>query len=240
MPQELPPDFMALLARVTNKRAKIVIDHILQHGKVTTDDLEKLGYKHPPRAARDVRELGIPLETTRVQSPDGRLIAEYRFGDLSEIRAGKLTGRQVFPKQLKGSLIESGGSKCCVCLEAYESRYLQIDHRVPYEVAGESHGQGEEGSIYMLLCGSCNRAKSWSCEHCLNWKENRDVIVCRTCYWANPSDYRHIAMRPLRRLDLVWKDEEVRVYDALQKFAKNKRLSMPAYVKDILARQVRG
>lgn len=45
-----------------------------------------------------------------------------------------------------------------------DERDLQIDHRVPYEVAGESNELKTED--FMLLCGSANRAKSWSCEHC--------------------------------------------------------------------------
>jgi hypothetical protein len=46
-----------------------VIDHILQYGFITTEDLENTyGYNHPPRAARDVREAGIPLETFKVSA----------------------------------------------------------------------------------------------------------------------------------------------------------------------------
>ncbi len=65
-----------LLKQIANKRARIVIEHILSHGFITTEELEKTyGYNHPPRAARDVRESGIPLETFRVKDTDGRTIA---------------------------------------------------------------------------------------------------------------------------------------------------------------------
>lgn len=38
---------------MTDKRPKAVIDHILKHGLITTDELKPLyGYNHPPRAAR--------------------------------------------------------------------------------------------------------------------------------------------------------------------------------------------
>jgi hypothetical protein len=57
-----------------------VIDHILQYGFIATEDLENTyGYNHPPRAARDVREAGIPLETFKVKSKEGKSIAAYRF-----------------------------------------------------------------------------------------------------------------------------------------------------------------
>jgi len=95
---EIPKRILAILKKVKNKRAKIVIEHILQHGQVTTEDLERYGYKHPPRAARDVRELGIPLQTFRVSAADGRSIAAYRFGDLTQVRTGKLAQVTQFEK----------------------------------------------------------------------------------------------------------------------------------------------
>lgn len=63
MTEEVPgiPDAIRVLcATVTAKRPRTVIDHILKHGYVTTEELkEQYGYDHPPRAARDVREQGI-------------------------------------------------------------------------------------------------------------------------------------------------------------------------------------
>jgi len=64
--QDLPEWFIKKVRLVAAKRAKTVIEHILQHGKITTEELKTLyGYDHPPRAARDVGEKGIPLETSR-------------------------------------------------------------------------------------------------------------------------------------------------------------------------------
>jgi len=73
------------LQSVTGKRSRIVIEHILEHGFITTENLEKIyGYRHPPRAVKDVRDQGIPIETFSVKSSDGRTIAAYRFGDTSK------------------------------------------------------------------------------------------------------------------------------------------------------------
>jgi hypothetical protein len=56
-------EFLDLLKSVTAKRPKTVIDHILQYGFITTEDFKnKYGYNHPPRAVRDVKEYGIPIE----------------------------------------------------------------------------------------------------------------------------------------------------------------------------------
>jgi hypothetical protein len=66
-----PKEFLEQTASITNKRARIVIEHIMMHGFITTEDLETTyGYNHPPRAVRDVRESGIPLETFKVKSKE--------------------------------------------------------------------------------------------------------------------------------------------------------------------------
>lgn len=87
-------------------------------------------------------------------------------------------------------------------LEEMVEHALQVDHRVPYEIAGEPRQVNPDE--FMLLCGSANRAKSWSCEHCDNWRQLKRRDVCASCYWAFPEDYQHVAMNPRRRLDLLW------------------------------------
>jgi len=234
-----PKDFLALLKSVRNKRARIIIEHILKHGHISTEEIEAYGYKHPPRAVRDVREHGVPIEMYRVQSSEGRRIAAYRFGDPSRARGGALAGRTVLPKELKKDLIARSGCKCAICLHVYEGRYLQMDHRVPYQVGGDAGNAPCHPEHFMLLCGSCNRAKSWSCEHCPNWRQDHIAEVCQACYWADPEGYKHIALRRIRRLDLVWTDEEVELYEALEKKALCEKVPMPSYVKAILAKHVK-
>ncbi|MHC4475503.1 MAG: HNH endonuclease [Planctomycetota bacterium] len=231
---KLPKKFLEKLKAVTAKRAKTVIDHILEHGYVTTEELsDKYGYDHPPRAARDVREQGIPLETFRVAGTHGRKIAAYRFGEPSKVRGGKLGGRRVWPKKFKANLVETYGPRCAICFTRYEPRYLQIDHRVGYEVGGDPQGDWDTAD-FMLLCSSCNRAKSWSCEHCQNWKKDHIINVCQTCYWARPESYAHIALRLIRRLDITWAGHEVPEYDRLVKLSKHARKELPEFVKDVL------
>ncbi len=233
---ELPKAFIKKLALIKSKRPKTVIDHILEHGFVTTEELGELyGYDHAPRAARDVRELGVPLETFRVIGKNGRRIAAYRFGDPSKVRGGKIGGRKALPKLFKIQLVSEGGERCAVCFTAYEGRYLQIDHRVPYEIGGDPEGDLNV-TDYMLLCGSCNRAKSWSCEHCKNWKTDHSIGVCKTCYWANPKNYKHVALRLIRRLDITWTEDEVPEYDRLVRLSKYAERDLPDFVKECLRR----
>ncbi|MFA4838010.1 MAG: HNH endonuclease signature motif containing protein [Candidatus Neomarinimicrobiota bacterium] len=236
---QLPKEFIRLCKKVTAKRPRTVIDHILKHGFITTQELkDKYGYNHPPRAVRDVKENGIPIEMYRVEGADGRKIAAYRFGDPSKSRFGKLIGRTAFTKELKQALIEKHGSRCAVYLEPFDERELQIDHRIPFEVAGDMGEGKQKPEDFMLLCGSANRAKSWSCEHCANWLEQKDSNICRSCYWAYPEDYAHIAMRSARRLDIMWTGAEVEVYDKLKKKTEALQQEMPAYVKKIIERNL--
>ena len=232
-----PPDFLKLLESVTAKRPRTVIRHILDHGHVTTEELRDLyGYSHPPRAARDVRELGIPLITDRIVTSDGRSMAAYRFGDPSEARISEASGRTALSAALKAKLIERDGARCNIYLEPFSERELQIDHRIPFEISGRD-SPTDHVDAYMLLCPSANRAKSWSCEHCPNWTV-RDPATCRSCYWAYPESYSHVATRDMRRLDIMWTGGEVGVYDDLSATAARQGIDMPDYVKEVLARHV--
>jgi HNH endonuclease len=114
-----------------------------------------------------------------------------------------------------------------------ELRYLQVDHRVPYEVAGDLVGTLDLRD-FMLICGSCNRTKSWSCEHCPNWLQGHKPDLCKTCYWGSPEKYTHIATLPIRRLDATWKDDEVAEYDHVAKLAKRAGQSVAEYVKSLV------
>ncbi|MBD2496102.1 HNH endonuclease [Nostoc sp. FACHB-280] len=235
--QQLPNDFIQLCQSVTAKRPKAVIDHILQYGFITTEELkERYGYNHPPRAARDVREHGIPLETFRVTGSDGRKIAAYRFGDVSKARFSRLSGRTGLSKQIKNELIRRYGCKCFIYLEKVEERELQIDHRVPFEVDGEPELAPES---FMLLCGSANRAKSWSCEHCENWNSIKDKSICLSCYWAYPENYTHIAMQEIRRIDLMWQGDDIEIYEKLKQQAIRLEKEIPEFIKEIIEREMR-
>jgi hypothetical protein len=231
---KFPKEFLELCRSITAKRPKTVIDHILKHGHITTEELKaKYGYNHPPRAARDVRELGIELETFRVPSSSGRKIAAYRFADPTKRNFRRLEGRTGLSKRIKEQLIEKYGCRCFIYLETIDAAALQIDHRVPYEVAGESEELRTDE--FMLLCGSANRAKSWSCEHCDNWRRIKDKSICLSCYWAYPENYAHVAMRQIRRIDLLWQGTEASQYERLKADAQQVGMDMPEFIKRLFA-----
>ncbi|MBO7481741.1 MAG: HNH endonuclease [Bacteroidales bacterium] len=214
MKKKLPKEFIAKLNAVTAKRPKTVIQHILEFGYVTTEDLKNLGYEHAPRAARDVRELGIPLETFRVKDSNGRSIGAYRFGDPSKIedKISKKIGRTALSKALKTALVEKYGAKCFIYLQDLDEKSLQVDHRIPYEIGGE---QSENDlDRYMLLSPSANRAKSWTCEHCPNWND-KNPNFCLKCFWAYPEEYSHIAGKEQRQIVITFTGNEIEDYNKL-------------------------
>ncbi len=236
--QEWPPEFLERLHAAKNRRARIVIEHILEHGYVTTEELkDRYGYNHPPRAAKDVRDEGIPLVTFRVKSGDGRSIAAYRFGDPQTVIEGRRGGRIRFPKRFKDRLYALSGGKCAICNAEFAGRELQIDHRVPYEIAGDAAFTESDTAAYLLVCGSCNRAKSWSCEHCPNWAV-KSADVCRDCYWASPEQYSHIATRQIRRADIVWDESEIADFDAVQAASAEQDMSLQSVIKVLLRKAV--
>ena len=215
MSADYPKDFLDLLNSVEAKRPRTVIQHILQHGFITSQVLkDTYGYNHPPRALRDVREHGVPLVTYRIEGTDGRSIAAYKFGNPDDAKnmLSKSAGRTVLSKALKQALIEKYGSKCFVYFEPMDENLLQVDHRIPYEIAGEQSEQNIE--LYMLLSSSANRSKSWTCEHCENWTR-KDSLFCVKCFWASPESYEHIAGKQQRVISIFFTGDEVEDYKRL-------------------------
>ena len=212
---KLPKKILNRLEAVSAKRPRTVIQHILKHGSITTQELSEVyGYEHPPRAIRDVRELGIPIVKTNAKDKSGKSIAKYMFGDLSKWSgvSRKASGRTALSKALKSALIERFGSRCFIYLEAMDAASLQVDHRVPYEIGGEA--STDDIGSFMLLCPSANRAKSWTCEHCENWKR-KDPSFCVRCFWAHPEDYDHVAGKSQKVVTIMFTGDEVEDYKRL-------------------------
>lgn len=231
----IDPKLLAAAKKVTAHRAKVVIDHIIEHGYITTEDLkEKYGYNHPPRAAGDVRDQGIPLETFKVRDRENRSIGAYRFGDPSQIEDGKLGGRKILPKQLKKKLVTQYGSRCSISTEEYDESHLQIDHRIPYRISGDAGGTDRNPADFMLLSGSAQRQKSWACEHCTNYLVSKNIQICKSCYWAFPENYTHVAMKEERRVDIVFSGSEVEKYRLLDQRAKKGLSSIQEEIKKLI------
>lgn len=233
--ETLPDEFVRLCRSIEAKRPRTVIEHILKHGIISNEELSDLyHYDHAPRAIRDVRENGIPLITHMVLSPKtGRRMGAYTFDDVSKIKKGRIGGRNAFSKKFRQELLDLYGSQDAVTGTKMEDRYLQIDHRIPYEIGGDDSDKSNDlnPKDFMLLDASSNRAKSWSCEHCENFLKGHDVSICKMCFWAYPEDYDHIAGAPSRRIDIVWTGDEVKAFDALKEEATQNKLTFAEFLK---------
>lgn len=218
---DIPEDILKKLNAVTAKRARTVIQHIIKNGYITTDELQKeYGYTHAPRAARDVRELGIELVTEMIVGPQGRKIGAYRFGSLKNFGqdVAKASGRTALDRKIKAELIHRHGLKCAIANISMRKEDLQIDHRIPYEIAGENNDCNVDN--YQLLSANANRQKSWAYEHCPNWKEKK-IDKCLSCFWAFPEKHTHVACEGGKVFLLVYTQKESDELASLLRISNN-------------------
>lgn len=208
-------------------RARKAVEFILEHGSVTTDDIQAMGQGHPPRTIADIRDAGIKTAKTMVVV-NGRRRGQYTLA--SDTSGENQADRKVIPKRFRDALFTEHDYRCAVCNGTFTSRELQADHRVPFRIAGDADDW--ELADWQPLCAADNRAKSWSCEHCENWTK-RDPAMCKTCFWCYPEGaYRHVAGEPIRRIDVSWTgNAEVQTYDRMAKAARREQISPSEYVK---------
>lgn len=236
--EEISKEFYDKLVSVTGKRARFVIDKIMQDGSCSTEDLKDAGYEHAPRAKRDVVEAGIPIDNERGVDRSGHRMAVYKFGDWEKYKnqnsLAKTKGRNNLTDKLKQQLIIENGSKCALYGEDFPESLLQTDHRIPFEIGGDPDDMMDT-SKFMLLSPSANRAKSWACEHCINWTQ-KDITMCEKCYYAFPENYEHIAGEEERRLDVIFRKSEIDVYDMICNKAEKENISIQEAFKRIVAK----
>ena len=71
----------------------------------------------------------------------------------------------------------------------------------------------------------------------MKWPEKarRESESCRTtCYWASPQHYQHIALHSMRRLEVVWGEDEIAEYEQIKQRAQDNQDALPDFVKKIL------
>jgi hypothetical protein len=240
MDYDVPENIRSLAEKViaagANKRAIAVLKVMLDKGFISTDDVQEMGYNHPPRAIGDVRDSGIPIITgTATSSKSGKRMAVYTFGKEADIQNGRIGGRSAFPKSFKRRLIEIYGQIDCITGAKTDERALQIDHRVPYRIAGDQGLSDHDITKYMLLDASSQRSKSWSCEQCPNMEPKaRRPEICANCFWASPEKFTHVATLEIRRAEVVWQGDDVSEFDNLSIQAE--RLGCP--ISDLIRKAV--
>lgn len=228
---ELDPEWVEAARSLKHTaRGRKVLEYLLEHGTINLHQIEtELGEAHAPSAIRDVKDRGVPIVPTRKVLAGGKQRQEYALDPGAPLRVGMI-GRTGFSKDFKERLIAQYGPRCAICGTEYEPRYLQPDHRIPQRIGGDEVDADRDVADYMPLCGPCNRAKSFECERCPNWTDG-DVETCRTCYWASPENYAHVAMRDERREVVVWTDDEVSMWERLRQAAADVGVTVAEFIK---------
>ena len=172
---DLSKELVEEILRRTSGRSRLVVKQILEHGFVTTTMLGTLGLDHPPRAAADVRDRGIPLETV-TRSIDGKRVGHYRFPAELEELDRHASGRFSMSKTFRNEVIDHYGERDIFTGAQVARTRLQIDHRVPFRVSGDPTTPFAVED-FMPVSAAMNRAKSWECEACPNWQDKL-VPIC--------------------------------------------------------------
>lgn len=239
--KNLPAALRDKILAVKGRRPLRVIVHILKHGGVSTKELQSVyGYDQPPRAAQDVKDLGIKLKTKRGRTADDHSMVIYEFNLDAPVDLHK-SGRRAFSKTEKAALVaDPDNPSCDLCGLALSVAELQADHRVPFDIGGELAESERTRKHLMMLCPSCNRSKSWACEHCPNWvAKARNPDVCRSCYWSGNEAHDHSATVLGRWLTLSWQGTEVPDHDEVQEEAQQRGLTMGDAVKQLVLTEAR-
>lgn len=232
---DLDPELVSDIIKRTSGRSRVLVEHILDHGYITTVMLASLGYDHPPRAAADVRDRGIPLQTV-VETVDGKRIGHYRFPDNLELDRDA-SGRIAVPIKFQREVLKHYGVIDIFTGVAWDSGQLQIDHRVPFRISGDPKKPFDIAD-FMPVSPAMNRVKSWVCEACPNWNE-KSLATCNSCYWAGPDrSYEHVATIPERRLDLVWQAHEVQEFERLLEHSSDRGITVAFLAKQLIAEKL--
>jgi 5-methylcytosine-specific restriction endonuclease McrA len=210
-----------------SKRAEAALQILLERGMVTTAELNQLGYDHPPRAIGDLKDAGVTIAKTMV-TVEGRRMAQYTLVDTV---GGSESIRRQLPKKFREQVFSGHSYRCAVCGGRFTSRELQLDHRIPFRIAGDPQELAVED--FMPLCGSDNRGKSWTCENCTNWTA-KDPNLCATCYWADPQSYRHIAGVEERRIIIAVRGKGITVVDGIGELAAREGITPGEWVQSRL------
>ncbi len=225
-------EYVELVYPYATKRAKWAIDELLSNGSLTSSEMLEFGHMHPARVICDVRDQGIPVETTTIFE-QGKRYASYKLGKAKDINRAKFGGRKTIPTCIKHILVARNGMQCQLSKATLQSTDLEVDHRIPFALAGEPK-HPKCPSNYMLLSRSMQMKKSKECAGCPNLKKLNSVDNCNECYWASPEHYTHKAMRQEQVTSINWTDKDAISLAKIRELALSHGLSVESLIKNTL------
>lgn len=222
-------------------RGKKAVNALKKKGVITKFDLirEGIAPSQTARSIRDLKDRGIPIQTlSRVQTPESKNpVVRYTFGERRDIHPEWQNGRHLVPVRMKEKLVRIYGSRCAYCGEKLEPRKLQVDHRLPVKYFGELNEKEKDNpQNYLLLCPECNRKKAEAVdEGCARTcYKTDDMNVIKSCYWYDPIGYTHVCMKPVRKIEVKWNEDDVGEYQTLIEVAKKQERSPQDIIKSLI------
>jgi hypothetical protein len=92
-----------------------------------------MGYDHPSRIIRDLKDAGVTVFSSSV-TVDGRRMARYTLVDTV---SGDVAVRKPLPRDFRRDVYDAANGRCAACNAFFEFRYMQTDHRVPFAIGGD-------------------------------------------------------------------------------------------------------
>jgi hypothetical protein len=185
----------ALLNPALSKRACCVRDLLLTQGWVTYAQIKPL-YDCYRRAKRDLIDVGLTLQAKTIHDGHGRTTL-FEFDP--QAFAGQQESRLPLSAKDREELKRRFDYKCNLCSTPEHHRHLEADHRIGFDLVGNDLHKAEGLDAFQPLCAPCNDKRQRACMEC----PNKDPDTCRSCRWAYPEKYAHVATRPERRAELV-------------------------------------
>jgi hypothetical protein len=220
----LTPVMDFILKRRT-PREKGVLAIYLRQGFITKQDCTDAGFDVV--VTRDLTKHGLVFG-----DQGGRIYLD--FGLSNERLASSTGGFQTLPARKRDEFLRESHLTCALCRCQFEKKRLCGDHRVPHRVAGNRLTEQEGMLAYQVLCYTCNNRKQKACAACPNQQTKRDIEMCRSCFWAYPDTYTHVAGQPERRLEIVLQGLEADVL--LTRLQESARANGRTLSKEVIER----
>ena len=64
------------------------------------------------------------------------------------------------------------------------------------------------------------------------------MAICKSCYWASPEEYEHVAMVAARRADVVWLAKDVKSFDKFRDACKKSGETIQDGIKKAVTRSL--
>lgn len=221
-------------------RAKAAADLLMEKGVITKYDFEEthVPVSQAPRAIRDLKDHGIPIETLRkISVPQAKTkVNRYTLGSIDNINTSMRYGRMYDPTGMKEKLAKLHGDVCVFCGKKLTAKDRELDHKLPVNIFGDlSPVERLNPDNYQLVCRGCNRLKREATSHGAFDDQREGMDIVKQNYWYDPVQYRKNRDDRLYAHNvIVWNtSKDIQAYKQISQYAKDSSKSFQEALKDI-------